>query len=526
MYRHGLGDCHLITFFSKPARQGDPQPRPIHMLIDFGVLNRDADHMRKYAENIRESTKLANQDDVRVFGSESRIDILVVTHEHRDHLSGFNQCREIFDSISIGAVWMAWTENPEDPVARNLAKTREKATSALRLAARHPRLAAVPAAQNANTILTFFDDDDNAPIGRRTIRQALEYVRSRGTGPRSSISYLTPGDGPFTLKSRPGETLKIPGVADVNVYVLAPPTKTDLLKHSTVTRQDKDDGWIFHFGRSIGSYLEATCAALAAAPTSGAEPEKMRRGGTLTSDTYQPFTNVHRIEYGGPSDSQEKSQKQVKSQQPLPTPARPWPEIADFFDHSYYQTENAWRKIDDDWLAGIEHLSLKLDEDTNNTSLVLAFELTATSNVLLFVGDMQVGGWRSLENVHFPIPVPPETPPSAQTPPPLSAHDLLARTVFYKVGHHASHNATTKKGGLDLMATREQRKLVAFIPLDRKTAEKQGKRGWKMPAEELYKALIAKTGNCTVISGESQPSPEAKAAGVRAEPLFFEYTVS
>ena len=34
----------------------------------------------------------------------------------------------------------------------------------------------------------------------------------------------------------------------------------------------------------------------------------------------------------------------------------------------------------------------------------------------------------------------------------MTATDLLGRTVFYKVGHHGSHNATMNKGGLQDMA--------------------------------------------------------------------------
>jgi hypothetical protein len=44
-------------------------------------------------------------------------------------------------------------------------------------------------------------------------------------------------------------------------------------------------------------------------------------------------------------------------------------------------------------LAG--RLALQLDSDTNNTSLVLAFELGKSGRVLLFPGDAQVGNWLS-----------------------------------------------------------------------------------------------------------------------------------
>jgi ABC-type Fe3+-citrate transport system substrate-binding protein len=62
-------------------------------------------------------------------------------------------------------------------------------------------------------------------------------------------------------------------------------------------------------------------------------------------------------------------------------------------------------------------------------------------------------------------------------------HDLLKRTVFYKVGHHGSHNATLRAQGLEQM---EHPDLVAMIPVHRKTAEDQK---WKFPYPPLWKAL-------------------------------------
>ena len=71
----------------------------------------------------------------------------------------------------------------------------------------------------------------------------------------------------------------------------------------------------------------------------------------------------------------------------------------------------------------------------------------------------------------------------------MTAADLLARTVFYKVGHHASHNATVNEKGLELMARED---LVAAIPVDRAVALRKHPK-WMMPADALYARLIEKT---------------------------------
>src|SRR5262245_19608693 len=75
MYRQGLGDCFLITL---PRTSGD---RPYYVLIDCGVVLGTADasnKMTNVVENIATVTK-------------GEIDLLLATHEHWDHLSGFVQ---------------------------------------------------------------------------------------------------------------------------------------------------------------------------------------------------------------------------------------------------------------------------------------------------------------------------------------------------------------------------------------------------------------------------------------------------
>ncbi len=102
-----------------------------------------------------------------------------------------------------------------------------------------------------------------------------------------------------------------------------------------------------------------------------------------------------------------------------------------------------WRQIESDWLGAAGTLALQLDSDTNNTSLALAIELSPGGKVLLFPGDAQVGNWLSWHALHWTREGEPERS--------VDAADLLRRTAFYKVGHHASHNATLREKGLELM---------------------------------------------------------------------------
>src|SRR5262249_3307578 len=113
-----------------------------------------------------------------------------------------------------------------------------------------------------------------------------------------------------------------------------------------------------------------------------------------------------------------------------------------FVEHYGFRKRDAysWRRIDDDWLAAAGPLALQLDKATNNTSLALAIELSEGGKVLLFPGDAQIGNWLSWERCSWL-----ESDGSKERK--VTAADLLARTWLYKVGHHASHNATLRAKG-------------------------------------------------------------------------------
>ena len=119
----------------------------------------------------------------------------------------------------------------------------------------------------------------------------------------------------------------------------------------------------------------------------------------------------------------------------------------------------AWRTINTAFLQDAAQLALALDSYTNNTSLVVAFELpTAKNQVMLFPGDAQIGSWMSWKSLSWKV--------DGRT---VTGRDLLARTSFYKVGHHGSHNATAKADGLDLMTALD----LALVPTDHAEAVKE-----------------------------------------------------
>lgn len=464
MYDPGFGDCFLLAFRGR-------DDEPVYVLIDCGVHGQysgGSDKIRAVLRDIRAATG-------------GRIHLAVVTHEHADHVSGFFLGREIFagtdgdaaGGIEVDQVWFAWTEDPRNPRARRLDRVKKLLLQGLLGA---PRGLKDP----EGSLLGFYAIEGtsspgveaNLPLGGSlfgvSTREAREQLR-RHAG--KSI-YLKPKQAP----------LAVPGVEKVRVFVLGPPEdETALLsadptgEEGEVYEGEDEERHALRFGTET-----AVVAALGAAgrvPGGAGDPPEDER--------YQPFSANHRLHV-----------EKVR--------ARPDLYGFDFF-HRHYGFEPAagagsadaagpaapddeeavdWRRIDDEWMNAAESLALKLDSATNNTSLVLAFELEGSRRVLLFPGDAQVGNWKSWHDGGW------SHANGLAEGEEVTAADLLARTVLYKVGHHGSHNATLRRQGLELMTSDE---LIALIPVDETWANARKPHPWKMPYAPMYADLRART---------------------------------
>ena len=47
----------------------------------------------------------------------SNLALLIVTHRHADHISGFATCKDVFSKFNVERIWMSWFENPDDKEA-------------------------------------------------------------------------------------------------------------------------------------------------------------------------------------------------------------------------------------------------------------------------------------------------------------------------------------------------------------------------------------------------------------------------
>lgn len=445
LYCHGLGDCLLLKL-----RKSDGSP--FWMLIDCGIHS-----------SSKGGTALVREVVEDILSCTDRLDVVVGTHEHWDHISGFDQAEDLFARLEVGEVWFAWTENPEDPLAQAFDKFKGDALAALTgsaLALAEPG-ANPAAAERLDSLFGFVF----GAAGEKS-RDAREKLRALS----ASVRHLEPG----SLVPLP------PELDQFRIYVLGPSRDTKLFGLMDSVSDT------YNVAPQSANLVQSLANGLAIADgslTPSADPlapfdssvglplSDALDGNHDPSDPDVAFLDRH---YAGPASVSER----------LPPRYR---EGAD----------QTWRRIDADWLGSASELAMQLDSRTNNTSLVLAIELPS-GKVLFFAADAQIGNWKGWAETSF-------AREGAGT---VSAADLLARTVFYKVGHHGSRNATRGPGGLEAMTSPD---LTAFIPTDQVMAKKVG---WSdIPARQLLMRLQEKTKGRIVQSDEAWIQAGAPAPG-------------
>lgn len=441
MYRQGLGDCFLLRFTAGT--------NTTHMLIDCGLFQQTPDEKKRIRSVVEDVfTETGGDHDTNAKGT---LDVLLVTHEHWDHVSGFKYAKDIFDDIDVKQVWLAWTENPKDSFTKTLKKERGLALNVIKSAAdafskngaldEGERLALEGEGRGIAGILSFLNLQEQGPMQfSKGTDEAMDYASAKG--PRE---YCKPG----------GKPLKIPTLPGVRFYVLGPPRNKKLLM-----MMDPSGGLAETYDLLSG--LNADSAFLLAAQMHD------------TALSLFPVSEARRLSVRYPFREGER----------LPADGGA---ARGAYASTYFAEDKAWRRIDYDWLSAASDLALQLDGAVNNTSLALAIELVDSGRVLLFPGDAQVGNWLSWHKCTWTIE------DEDGSPRLLKAKDLLERTVLYKVGHHGSHNATLQEKGLEMMTSRD---LVAMLPVDEVQAHQpkgRDKDGWEMPSEALYRRLMEKT---------------------------------
>src|SRR5437870_2975350 len=102
-YQVGFGDCFLLRFHY-------PQERARHILIDFGTT--------KLPETAPKNQMVLVARDIRDKCA-GKLDAVVATHRHADHISGFARTAagdgpgDIIRALNPDLVVQPWTEAPD-----------------------------------------------------------------------------------------------------------------------------------------------------------------------------------------------------------------------------------------------------------------------------------------------------------------------------------------------------------------------------------------------------------------------------
>jgi hypothetical protein len=104
MYNVGFGDCLLVSFYYPSPVDGSVEGRgERHILVDFGSSSAPKSRLG--------SAAVAKMIEADCGG---RLDAIVVTHRHKDHLSGFGtkSNAKMFTRLAPSLVVRSWTEDP------------------------------------------------------------------------------------------------------------------------------------------------------------------------------------------------------------------------------------------------------------------------------------------------------------------------------------------------------------------------------------------------------------------------------
>lgn len=222
MYDVGFGDSFLIFF---PTIDGVRK-----VLMDCGSIKAGTQPLKAVVQDI--------VNDVTDNDGVPRIDIVVCTHRHKDHVAGFDSA--LWSKVEVREVWMPWTEEPDDPQARHIRETQSSlalqldrnlagvtAKSHLSLAeARAYRELAINALSNENAMSTLHSGFAGKPD--------RHFLPEKDKDGKVILTMRTP--------ALPGVTIRVlgPSWEEEVIRDMDPPAGQSYLKLQSATSQQAD----------------------------------------------------------------------------------------------------------------------------------------------------------------------------------------------------------------------------------------------------------------------------------------------
>lgn len=481
-YRIGHGDCFMLAM---PKEDGGTA----YVLIDCGYKPGSQKFIHKKPEEAAASVVFEVADVLKDLKEAcgGHLDLLVITHEHQDHVNGLKKL-SLVKGLTIGQVWCAWTEKQGDPLAEDLRKKHNDTLLGL-VAARNALSSRVGAADSS---LRRIDDFLMLDMG-------IEEAHILGAAkPEDSLNK----QGMKLVKDKaingvecfkPGMKAVVPGTK-IQAFMIGPPYDDKALN-------DEDPTGPMAFPTDNHPFGFSAAASLASSmePSESPFPRRYR----AASDDLRIQGEINSIADPEERAARERMEQQLRAPRDAYGIPNPNPSLSALPKNSEEVSEGAdWRQIEGEWLYSSESLALALNRGVNNTSLVIAFELPETKKVMLFIGDAQSGSWKTWNQ-------PTWLDDQGEK---IKAKDLLARTVLYKVGHHGSHNATLKgtlgdeHPNLAWMGQgRHGDEFTAMITAVRAWATQESV-AWNHPLPSIKEALLGKCAGRVIQTDTNEPS--------------------
>ncbi len=312
MYRIGFGDFFLLTV---PTKKG-----PAHILIDCGVHKGDIKSMSACVDDLAKETK-------------KKLALVIATHYHSDHLSGFASNFDKFAEFEVGMVWLSNRLDPSlEEVMKFKAQIRSLASQIqMRLGARNDEDAVQALFKVEDALGIQLGANDREGTNEKALRLLTEGFKNK-----PPVRYYEAGDKPEFPKALKGA---------ITVELLGPAPLNSGGEFSTPENKKEQ-------------YLAAVADE-----------------GLPDGDTLEPFEKnwpATAADYSAGAFREYRTEEQINTR----TPGDP------------KALEKALEDCQPDALLAMAEA---IDGTLNNQSLVTLF--TCKGKKLLFVGDAQWGNW-------------------------------------------------------------------------------------------------------------------------------------
>ena len=185
MFNVGFGDCFLVEI---PCAV-----QPCRILFDCGRHTGGDDANQALADAVIAAATSP--------GAGARIDLVVATHRHKDHVSGFRA--RGWDGVQVREVWMPWTEDPTDPRARGVVERQATAAAAAAVALERAAL------DEAGRVMA-------GVVELGLTNEAAMETLYHGFAGSPARRYLPAEEAPLT-------PLTLPGFPEICFHVMGPP---------------------------------------------------------------------------------------------------------------------------------------------------------------------------------------------------------------------------------------------------------------------------------------------------------------